>query len=307
MTETPRQRPPRQPLVEPGGIDHHFTDMTVTVSVNPTLAELQSKLAEHDQWLPIDGNPKLPLRALVESNSTGPLRLGYGAWRDLLLGCQFATPKGELITAGGRTMKNVAGYDLTKFMVGQYGQFGQLLTITTRTYKRPKGALLVRCSFTHDLIGRLLPTPARPQWAMMTHGTCNLGYFGDERAIAFYESIARQFGAGGMKRQSLEEDIEFRAANWLPKRLPLQFRASVPPTRVGEFLKNAQTQDYAADPVFGIIVGSYPAHQKAVLSNVAKDAGGRVFFDDDADHKHFADATDAEIKLLERLQSAFTQ
>ena len=65
-----------------------------------------------------DGATKA-LGRLVEHNSSGPLRLGYGAWRDLLLGCQFHNGRGELITAGGRTVKNVAGYDLTKFMVGQ--------------------------------------------------------------------------------------------------------------------------------------------------------------------------------------------
>ena len=66
----------------------------------------------------------------LEMNSTGPLRLGFGAWRDLLLGAQFYNGRGELITAGGRTVKNVAGYDLTKFMVGQRGVFGRLLTLT---------------------------------------------------------------------------------------------------------------------------------------------------------------------------------
>ena len=77
-----------------------------------------------------------------EQNSTGPLRLGYGAWRDLLLGVQFTNGRGELITAGGRTVKNVAGYDLTKFMVGSHGVFGRLVTITTRTYRRPDRALV---------------------------------------------------------------------------------------------------------------------------------------------------------------------
>ena len=57
-----------------------------------------------------------------------------------MLGCQFRIATGERITAGGRTMKNVAGYDLTKFMVGQGGVFGQVETIVTRTYRRPSGA-----------------------------------------------------------------------------------------------------------------------------------------------------------------------
>ncbi len=134
----------RSPLVAPGESDLHQRDMTATFSVDLTLGQVQSQLAAIGQWLPIDGDPSVTLATLVETNSTGPLRLGYGAWRDLLLGVQFTNGRGELITAGGRTVKNVAGYDLTKFMVGQSGVFGRLVTITARTYRRPVSALLVR-------------------------------------------------------------------------------------------------------------------------------------------------------------------
>src|SRR5436305_3441564 len=126
MRET-KFRPQRERLVQPGQIEHFVADLTVTASADVTLEQLQHTLARGDQWLPIDGNPKRTLGELVESNSTGPLRLGFGAWRDMLLGVQFTTRSGRRITAGARTMKNVAGYDLSKFMVGQRGVFGNLL------------------------------------------------------------------------------------------------------------------------------------------------------------------------------------
>ena len=128
-------RQPHTPLVPPGGIECFSRDMTATISADVTLAAAQKKLEEFNQWLPIDGDPQSALGELIESNSTGPLRLGYGAWRDLLLGVQFLNGKNELITAGGRTVKNVAGYDLTKFAVGQRGVFGRIVTLTTRTYR----------------------------------------------------------------------------------------------------------------------------------------------------------------------------
>src|SRR5207302_9923631 len=129
-----------------------------------TLEAVQQKLATADQWLPIDGYPSRTVAELVERNSTGPLRLGYGAWRDLLLGAQFTNGQGELITVGGQVIKNVAGYDLTKFMIGQHGIFGRLVTITTRTYKSPDAALLA--TFPPDLrkLNVLLVTSCRPQW-----------------------------------------------------------------------------------------------------------------------------------------------
>src|SRR5215212_8366616 len=137
-------RPQRPPIVSPGDMELHERDMTATFSADVTLAAAQERLAAIGQWLPVDGDASWTLGRLVEINSTGPLRLGYGAWRDLLLGCQFLNGAGELITAGGRTVKNVAGYDLTKFMVGQGGVFGRLVTLTTRTYRRPTVALLAR-------------------------------------------------------------------------------------------------------------------------------------------------------------------
>src|SRR6476646_4802574 len=135
-------RPDRDPLVAPGEADLHVRDMTATFSAALTLSDVQRRLAEVGQWLPIDGDHAATLRELVEQNSTGPLRLGYGAWRDLLLGVQFQNGRGELITAGGRVVKNVAGYDLTKFIVGSAGVFGRIITVTTRTWLRPAGALV---------------------------------------------------------------------------------------------------------------------------------------------------------------------
>src|SRR5690606_35700472 len=97
-------RPDRSPLVAPGEIEHLVEDMTVIASADLSLATLQARLATTSQWLPVDGDAAMTLGQLITLNSTGPLRLGYGAWRDLLLGVQFRNRRGELITAGGKTV-----------------------------------------------------------------------------------------------------------------------------------------------------------------------------------------------------------
>jgi hypothetical protein len=298
-------RPQRTPLVPPGAIDHHIADLTVTASADVTLEALQRKLSEQDQWLPIDGDPSLSLGQLVEKNSSGPLRLGFGAWRDLLLGAQFVTTSNQLITAGGRTMKNVAGYDLTKFMVGQHGVFGKVVTITTRTYKRPRGALLARFAPSNQLVGQLLPTPARPHWAMISDGAMWCGYFGDEQAIGLYESQLPTFGAIELKRMVLEEEINFRAARWLPQRPGTSFRASVPPIRILDFIQSAELRNFAADPAFGITVGSCEYQQRSPLCQAVHNLGGQIFFDDPRDMNDFYNAQGPLRALLERLESAF--
>lgn len=296
-------RPQYEPLTAPGQIDHHLADLTVTASADLTLQQLQDRLAEAEQWVPIDGDPSQTLGTLVETNSTGPLRLGYGAWRDLLLGMQLRTPGGKLITAGGRTMKNVAGYDVTKFMVGQHGLFGQIITITTRTYRRPTGSLLVRFAASAELIGQFLPTPKRPHWAMLCEGSLFCGYFGDEFALDFYEKILQPHSPLNMTRQSLREDIAFRASHWLPMRQPVRFRATVPPAQVIEFIHQAHLREFAADAAFGVVVGSYAPTQKTVLFRLAHDLGGKVIFDGPS---HLSDfSSGAELELLTRIQKAF--
>lgn len=302
-------RPNQLPLVAPGEIDCHARDMTATFSADVTLRDAQRRLAELDQWLPIDGNADATLGHLISTNSTGPLRLGYGAWRDLLLGAQFLNGAGELITAGGRTVKNVAGYDLTKFMVGQRGVFATLVTVTTRTYKRPQAALRARFTPASDqLISRLMPTTARPQWAMLSPESLLCGYLGDESTIAFYESVLPQHVPIELARRSVEDDIAERAALWrcAPASSGRCARAAVPPTRILEFAKNANLNQWIADAAFGIVLCDSSEPGETQLRSAARNVGGSAFVHS-ADDMSCVDvsANAVERRIIELLKHAF--
>jgi hypothetical protein len=293
-------RSPRQLLVPPGGVEVFDRDMTVTAAGDVPLAAVQQRLADFGQWLPIDGDPAQPVGRLVEINSTGPLRLGYGAWRDLLLGCQFRNGRGELVTAGGRTVKNVAGYDLTKFMVGQQGIFGQIVTITARTYRRPAGALLVEREPDVRLVSELLTTPLRPQWPILTPERLLLGYLGDEAALDCWSSRV----AG--ERRSLERDVEDRLK--LFSRTyghGVTFRASVPPARLREFTRKAKF-DFAADAVFGIVRGWCHETSLPALRQAASAFGGSLWRETGESLDEIASQNPPQLQLLLRLRQAFS-
>jgi len=299
-------REPRQPLIAAGEIEHHVGDLTATISAQLPLAQVQEKLRQSNQWLPIDGDPQSPVGQLVERNSTGPLRLGYGAWRDLLLGVQFTNGRGELITAGGRTVKNVAGYDLTKFMVGQYGIFGRIVTVTVRTYRRPEGALVAEFPYNEQTIAKLLPTPARPHWAMMHQGRLHCGYLGDRKAMDFYMRIVPQQGGAHLQRHFVEQDIEFRSQRWLTKRPATVFRASVPPARVRDMLAKAPDRSASADGAFGVVVGSCSSESEMTqLEQSTIALGGSIVFDDVKRLSALFEGTSPSAKLLQRLKYAF--
>jgi hypothetical protein len=279
------------PLVPPGGIDQHERDMTATFSADVTLRAARESLAKIGQWLPIDGDPEGSLGSLVERDSTGPLRLGFGAWRDLLLGVQFTNGKQELITAGGRTMKNVAGYDLTKFMVGQFGIFGKVVSLTVRTYRRPAGALLE----VHP-VSDPLPMPADPpQWAMLSGDEILFGYLGDAAALSYYAKRSRRVS------RSVDEDMADRSSRWRAGG-EITFRASVPPTRVVEFINTAGIRGAAADLSFGIVIG--PVSDRDRLLAAANAIGGTVRI-----HKNGklveASTNPQERKIIEQLKAAF--
>jgi FAD/FMN-containing dehydrogenase len=262
------------PWVLPGEIDCHVADLTATISADMTLKEVQRRLGEFDQWLPMDGDENLGIGLLVEENSSGPLRLGYGAWRDLLLGCQFRTKSGKLITAGGRTVKNVAGYDLTKFMVGQRGVFGKIVTVTTRTYKRPGGALAARFVASDQLVSGMMATAIRPRWAALTGDSLWLGWLENGVGLDFFEEEVGKYSPLEIFRQSLEGDIAQRMGFW--KMEGDWFRASVPPTRILEFASRGKLERWSADAAFGIVVGSMGNLEETLLIVAAESVGGSV-------------------------------
>ena len=117
-------------------IEHAVGDLTVTVEGGVTLANLQATLATTNQFLPID--PAYPQEAtiggIIATGDTGSLRHRYGGIRDLILGLSFVRSDGKIAKAGGKVVKNVAGYDLMKLFTGSYGTLGIITQVTFRTY-----------------------------------------------------------------------------------------------------------------------------------------------------------------------------
>ena len=119
-----------------GGIlDHVPEDLTVTVGAGIRMDALREALAAHGQFLPLD--PPHAARGatvggVIAANSNGFARFRYGDVRDLLLGLRAALPDGTVSRAGGRVVKNVAGYDLNKLYTGSMGTLG---VITEATFK----------------------------------------------------------------------------------------------------------------------------------------------------------------------------
>jgi hypothetical protein len=294
-------RSPREALVNPGQIESHVADMTVAVGGDVTLEIVQEELAKVNQWIPIDGDARLSIGELVETNSSGPLRLGYGAWRDLLLGCQFKISDGRLITVGGRTMKNVAGYDIVKLMVGQRGILGSLVSITCRTYARPGAALVAEFAPSDAWLSQIITTPLRPRWAILRSDALVCGWMDDERAISLFERLAGAQNPRRIQRRSLTEDIEHRARLW--KLAGNHFRAAVGPAKILAFIERAGVVNWSADAAFGIVIGPYADNEDAI-ERAAESCGGSAAFFADGQPPRWK-MNPVEQTVLEGLKRAF--
>ena len=114
-------------------------DQTITVEAGITLGALDRVLAEHRQMLPVDvgDRERATIGGMLATNAFGPRRAKYGSLRDMILGVELVRPDGTRVRGGGKVVKNVAGFDLPKLVVGSLGTLGAIAGVTLRVYPEP--------------------------------------------------------------------------------------------------------------------------------------------------------------------------
>lgn len=144
-------------------------NQTVRVGAGTTLAELDGAVRPSSLRFPLDPEEmaEMTVGGLVAVAATGPNRLGFGLPRDLVLGLRAITPWGELVRIGGKTMKDVAGYDLRKLFIGSWGTLGAVVEATLRLYPLPEAASTLVARFPDaakagEALSALLASPLQP-------------------------------------------------------------------------------------------------------------------------------------------------
>lgn len=137
-----------------GVVEYNPGDLTVVVRAGTTLAEVEAELRPHRQFLSMQ--PPFPERATVggslAANVSGPMRLAYGSVRDAVIGTRVALPSGDVAKSGGRVVKNVAGYDLSKLFIGSFGTLGLIVEAAFKVFPTPptRRALVVSADGVAD-------------------------------------------------------------------------------------------------------------------------------------------------------------
>ncbi len=115
-------------------IDYPARDLTITVEAGLRIEELTETLAKERQRLPIDipQAHRATIGGAIASNTSGPGRYGYGTLRDYVIGISGVDGHGRIFSAGGRVVKNVAGYDLCKLLIGSHGTLAVITQVTLK-------------------------------------------------------------------------------------------------------------------------------------------------------------------------------
>jgi glycolate oxidase FAD binding subunit len=131
--------------------EHDVPNLSLSVEAGITLASVQEKLAGTGKgsFLPLDPpyTDKATIGGIIATNSGGPRRYLYNSARDLLLGLKAVSPSGDIVAFGGKTVKNVSGYDMTKLMIGSWGALGVITEITTKLLPLPEASSTLLTSF----------------------------------------------------------------------------------------------------------------------------------------------------------------
>jgi glycolate oxidase FAD binding subunit len=114
-------------------------DLTISVEAGMPWAELERTVAEHRQMLPLDPpwTNESTVGGVVAANLSGPRRRLYGTARDMIIGMTFATLAGKLVTSGGMVVKNVAGLDMAKLMIGSFGTLAAIAVVNFKVFPVP--------------------------------------------------------------------------------------------------------------------------------------------------------------------------
>lgn len=203
-------------------VEYATANLTVTAQAGLSLAALQATLADGHQYLPLDPPhaDRATLGGIAAANASGPRRLGYGSARDLVIGTQAATTTGKVVRAGGRVVKNVAGYDLSKLYIGSLGTLVLLVELGFKVAPRPEAQTTVVGRFAsldqvQAAVGRVVRSPLLPSALDLLNAPAAARLSGADRPDARHGYLLAGLGeapGGALRRQRDDLVKMFREA-----------------------------------------------------------------------------------------------
>jgi glycolate oxidase FAD binding subunit len=224
-------------------VEHNAADLTAVVQAGVPLARAQEAFAEAGQMLALDPpGEAATVGGIVATADSGPIRHRYNAVRDLVVGVRVALPDGSVARAGGKVIKNVAGYDLPKLMSGAFGTLGVIVEVSVRLHPRPERRVTIEGLGTDP--AALVAAASALAHLPLEAEALDLRLDGGEGAVLVQctgpsaseraATASRTLAGAGLETTTLEDD----AATWTAQRL--RQRAAAPDEAV---LRVSTTQE----------------------------------------------------------------
>ncbi|HBJ83082.1 MAG TPA: 2-hydroxy-acid oxidase [Verrucomicrobiales bacterium] len=210
-----------------GITEYEPSEFTSTALAGTPVKEIIAALAEKGQYLPFD--PMLveagsTIGGVVASGLSGPGRFRYGGVRDFILGVRFVDGLGRLLRLGGKVVKNAAGFDVPKFLVGSLGRFGVIGEVTFKVFPRRESTLTLQMPFEAEKMARIANSRFEADALDVLPGGENMlvRLAGPAKAL---EVLAKEIG-GEIIDNEIWDDI--RETRW-------NFKTDITPDQIGEF------------------------------------------------------------------------
>jgi glycolate oxidase FAD binding subunit len=162
-------------------VEHEPGDLTCIVGAGMRLGALQEALRTCGQRLSLDPPGDPTLEECVLDDLSGPLRHRFGTMRDLVIGITVTLPDGTRASAGGKVVKNVAGYDLGKLFCGSRGRLGRVAQVALRLHPLPQASRSVTTGA--ERWGELHRSGLVPSAVDLAGGAMHVLFEGSRRAV----------------------------------------------------------------------------------------------------------------------------
>jgi glycolate oxidase FAD binding subunit len=275
-------------------LDYPARDMTITAHAGLAVGKLLEILREERQQIPVDfsQDEQATLGGVIAANVSGPRRFGLGTLRDYLIGLTAVDASGRTFHAGGRVVKNVAGYDLCKLMVGSWGTLAVLTEVTLKVLPIPETQAWMWSSWDSATkldaaLAALLTSETRPLAVEVLNAKTAALYHPDRPAAAFVLAVLVAGSAvdTDWQTQKLTQELaphkpvscdvlpDDRAGNLLETLTefpvstnPLTIRAHLLPSRTMEFVDRVTKAGFSvqAHAGNGIVVAHAPNELETV-------------------------------------------
>ena len=263
-------------------IEYEPADMTVTCQAGISMGDLNGRLGENAQTVPFgfSASNRHQVGGLLAANHT-QLRLTYGTPRDFAIGMRVVTADGRITRAGGKVVKNVAGYDLCKLYIGSLGTLGVIVEATFKLFPVSQAGERIdlaferagdACRFARELQRRglslsemdlqrrhLSESPAADSYVLRVELAGSVG--GVERSRNEIQELAGEYGARRCEPAVRQDALmEIGARNHGDA---LTCRISALPTAVPDLIESLDSEApeahiWSASPIFGTVYATWP-------------------------------------------------